>query len=219
MITVHVEVLPHLHRTLHAHPAARRQGGRRDQPVDAGRRRSRTSPATLDFVLVMSVNPGLRRSDVHPAQRRQGARGPRALLDARGQPRAASKSTAASMPTNAARARRGGRDDPRRRQRRSSARADPERGHARAARRRAGRRRPRDARCRRSDHARVRVRYAETDQMGVVYYANYFVWFEVARADLLRDARLELSRDGSRPASSLPVIEAHCEYRAAGAVR
>ena len=32
----------------------------------------------------------------------------------------------------------------------------------------------------------VRVRYAETDQMGVVYYANYFVWFEVGRTDLLR---------------------------------
>ena len=32
----------------------------------------------------------------------------------------------------------------------------------------------------------VRVRYAETDKMGVVYYANYFVWFEVGRADLLR---------------------------------
>ena len=43
----------------------------------------------------------------------------------------------------------------------------------------------------------VRVRYAETDQMGVVYYANYFVWFEVARADLLRTARMELSRDGT----------------------
>ena len=32
----------------------------------------------------------------------------------------------------------------------------------------------------------VRVRYAETDRMGVVYYANYFIWFEVARTDLLR---------------------------------
>ena len=42
----------------------------------------------------------------------------------------------------------------------------------------------------------MRVRYAETDKMGVVYYANYFVWFEVGRTDLLRDARLELSRDG-----------------------
>ena len=34
--------------------------------------------------------------------------------------------------------------------------------------------------------SRVRVRYAETDQMGVVYHANYFVWFEVGRTDLLR---------------------------------
>jgi hypothetical protein len=34
--------------------------------------------------------------------------------------------------------------------------------------------------------AEVRVRYAETDQMGVVYYANYLVWFEVGRVELLR---------------------------------
>ncbi len=33
----------------------------------------------------------------------------------------------------------------------------------------------------------VRVRYAETDQMGVVYYANYLVWFEVGRTEWLRD--------------------------------
>ena len=33
---------------------------------------------------------------------------------------------------------------------------------------------------------RVRVRYAETDRMGVVYYANYLVWFEVGRTELLR---------------------------------
>ena len=49
--------------------------------------------------------------------------------------------------------------------------------------------------------SRVRVRYAETDKMGVVYYANYFVWFEVGRTDLLRELGLELSRDGSRRAS------------------
>ena len=42
----------------------------------------------------------------------------------------------------------------------------------------------------------VRVRYAETDRMGVVYYANYLVWFEVARADLLALARLDVSRNG-----------------------
>ncbi|MGH9313720.1 MAG: acyl-CoA thioesterase [Vicinamibacterales bacterium] len=58
----------------------------------------------------------------------------------------------------------------------------------------------------------VRVRYAETDKMGVVYYANYFVWFEVARADLLRSlgwTYREMEEDGV----ALPVIEAHCEYR------
>jgi acyl-CoA thioester hydrolase len=58
----------------------------------------------------------------------------------------------------------------------------------------------------------VRVRYAETDKMGVVYYANYFVWFEVGRTDLLRGegwSYREMERDGI----ALPVIEAHCEYR------
>jgi acyl-CoA thioester hydrolase len=60
--------------------------------------------------------------------------------------------------------------------------------------------------------SRVRVRYAETDQMGVVYYANYLVWFEVARTDLLRDSGWsyrEMETDGF----ALPVIEAHCEYK------
>jgi acyl-CoA thioester hydrolase len=60
--------------------------------------------------------------------------------------------------------------------------------------------------------SRVRVRYAETDQMGVVYYANYFVWFEVARTDLLREAGWtyrEMEADGF----GLPVIEAHCDYK------
>jgi acyl-CoA thioester hydrolase len=60
--------------------------------------------------------------------------------------------------------------------------------------------------------SRVRVRYAETDQMGVVYYANYFVWFEVGRTTLLREAGwsyLEMEREGFM----LPVIEAQCDYR------
>ena len=59
--------------------------------------------------------------------------------------------------------------------------------------------------------SRIRVRYAETDQMGVVYYANYFVWFEVARTDLLRESGWnyrEMESDGF----SLPVIEARCTY-------
>lgn len=60
--------------------------------------------------------------------------------------------------------------------------------------------------------ARVRVRYAETDRMGVVYYVNYLVWFEVGRTEWLRDAGWNY-RDMEREGVSLPVIEAHCEYR------
>jgi acyl-CoA thioester hydrolase len=58
----------------------------------------------------------------------------------------------------------------------------------------------------------LRVRYAETDQMGVVYYANYLVWFEVARADLLRSLGWTY-REMEDTGVLLPVIEAHCEYR------
>jgi acyl-CoA thioester hydrolase len=58
----------------------------------------------------------------------------------------------------------------------------------------------------------VRVRYAETDKMGVVYYANYFVWFEVARADLLRSLGWTY-REMEDEGVALPVIEAYCEYK------
>ena len=58
----------------------------------------------------------------------------------------------------------------------------------------------------------LRVRYAETDKMGVVYYANYFVWFEVARADLLRTLGWSY-RDMEQAGVTLPVIEAQCAYR------
>ena len=60
--------------------------------------------------------------------------------------------------------------------------------------------------------SRVRVRYAETDQMGVVYHANYFVWFEVGRTDLLRHAGWSY-RHMEADGFSLPVVEAHCTYR------
>ena len=58
----------------------------------------------------------------------------------------------------------------------------------------------------------LRVRYAETDQMGVVYYANYLVWFEVGRTDLLRTLGWSY-REMEAEGFLLPVIEAHCEYR------
>ncbi len=57
----------------------------------------------------------------------------------------------------------------------------------------------------------VRVRYAETDKMGVVYYANYFVWFEIGRTDLLRSLGWTY-REMEHEGIMLPVIEAHCEY-------
>lgn len=58
----------------------------------------------------------------------------------------------------------------------------------------------------------ARVRYAETDKMGVVYYANYLVWFEIGRTDWLRDTGLTY-RAMEDAGVQLPVIEAHCEYR------
>jgi len=58
----------------------------------------------------------------------------------------------------------------------------------------------------------VRVRYADTDRMGVVYYANYLVWFEVGRTEWLRETGWSY-RDMEHNGISLPVIEAHCEYR------
>lgn len=63
-----------------------------------------------------------------------------------------------------------------------------------------------------SHSSQVRVRYAETDKMQVAYYANYFVWFEVGRCDLLRTLGRSY-RDLESTGLMLPVIEAHCEYR------
>jgi acyl-CoA thioester hydrolase len=60
--------------------------------------------------------------------------------------------------------------------------------------------------------SRIKVRYAETDQMGIVYYANYFVWFEVGRTDLLRTGGWSY-KDMERDGYSLPVVEAHGKYR------
>jgi acyl-CoA thioester hydrolase len=59
---------------------------------------------------------------------------------------------------------------------------------------------------------RLRVRYADTDRMGVAYYANYLVWFEVGRTEWLRDTGSSY-RDIEENGVALPVIEAHCEYR------
>ena len=60
----------------------------------------------------------------------------------------------------------------------------------------------------------VRVRYAETDQMGIVYYANYLVWFEIGRVELMRSLGLAYSQLEEVHGCILPVAEARCRYRA-----
>jgi acyl-CoA thioester hydrolase len=59
----------------------------------------------------------------------------------------------------------------------------------------------------------VRVRYAETDQMGIVYYANYLVWFELGRVELLRSLGLAYSRLETDHGCILPVIDVSCRYK------
>ena len=58
----------------------------------------------------------------------------------------------------------------------------------------------------------VRVRYEETDRMGVVYNANYYTWFEIARTELCRYWGIPYSEWESR-GLMLPVVESHCRYK------
>ena len=61
--------------------------------------------------------------------------------------------------------------------------------------------------------ARVRVRYAETDQMGVVYHSNYLIWFEVGRVEFIRQMGLDykqMEEDGY----GISVVDVHARYRA-----
>ena len=58
----------------------------------------------------------------------------------------------------------------------------------------------------------VRVRYADTDAMGVAYYANYFVWFEIGRTELLRALGWSY-REMELSGVMLPVIDATCSYK------
>jgi acyl-CoA thioester hydrolase len=58
----------------------------------------------------------------------------------------------------------------------------------------------------------IRVRYAETDQMGVVYYANYLVWMEVARVDYCRAIGFHYKDMELDDGILLAVTESHCRY-------
>ena len=61
--------------------------------------------------------------------------------------------------------------------------------------------------------ARVRVRYAETDQMGVVYHANYLVWFEVGRVELMRSMGFDYGTLEREEGCLIAVVEAAARYR------
>jgi acyl-CoA thioester hydrolase len=61
---------------------------------------------------------------------------------------------------------------------------------------------------------RVRVRYAETDQMGVVYHANYLVWFEVGRVEFIRQMGLDYRSMEKEDNAMIAVVEATVRYKA-----
>jgi len=60
----------------------------------------------------------------------------------------------------------------------------------------------------------VRVRYAETDQMGVVYHANYLVWFEVGRVEFLRQLGFSYKEMELQDGCHIAVVDARCRYKA-----
>jgi acyl-CoA thioester hydrolase len=64
------------------------------------------------------------------------------------------------------------------------------------------------------NEARIRVRYAETDQMGVVYHSNYLIWFEVGRVEFIRGLGLDYNRMEIEEGCGITVVDAHVRYRA-----
>jgi len=63
-----------------------------------------------------------------------------------------------------------------------------------------------------SHETRFRVRYAETDQMGVVYYANYLIWMEIGRVEYCRAAGIRYKDMEADDGVRLAVVDAHCRY-------
>jgi len=64
------------------------------------------------------------------------------------------------------------------------------------------------------NETRIRVRYAETDQMGVVYHSNHFIWFEVGRVELLRQLGFSYKEMETADGCFIAVADARCRYRA-----
>jgi len=61
--------------------------------------------------------------------------------------------------------------------------------------------------------ARLRVRYAETDQMGVVYHSNYIIWFEVGRVELLRQLGFTYKEMESQDHCRIAVVDVKCRFK------
>lgn len=57
-----------------------------------------------------------------------------------------------------------------------------------------------------------RVRYAETDQMGIVYHSNYYIWFDMGRTEFLRSLGFDYSKM-EKGGIMLPILETHCIYK------
>ena len=65
-----------------------------------------------------------------------------------------------------------------------------------------------------SAETRLRVRYAETDRMGVVYHSNFAVWFEVGRVELLRQLGFQYSDMEAQDNCHIPVVDLRVRYKA-----
>ena len=61
---------------------------------------------------------------------------------------------------------------------------------------------------------KLRVRYAETDQMGVVYHANFIVWFEVGRVEMLRQLGFTYSEMEKQDETHIAVVDVRCRFKA-----
>jgi len=60
---------------------------------------------------------------------------------------------------------------------------------------------------------RLRVRYAETDQMAVVYHSNYIIWFEVGRVEMLRQLGFNYREMEQQDDTHIVVVDARCRYK------
>lgn len=65
----------------------------------------------------------------------------------------------------------------------------------------------------RNNEVRLRVRYAETDKMGVVYHSNFLIWMEIGRVELMRSLGFDYKQMEVEDDCHLPVVDVHCRYK------